>query len=393
MAVQEFSARVRHKRDTSANWTTNDPVLLDGEVIIVDTDDGAVRTKTGDGVKTYTKLPFDDEAVRGISIAIQESLDTHAADKSNPHEVTAAQIGAVPTSRTVNGKALTENITLAATDVGLGNVDNTSDANKPISTATQAALNLKAPLDSPALTGTPTVPTATESSDGRQIANKEFVLANAASIETPISIANGGTGQTSALNAALALGRGWGTCATAAATSAKVVTLSGFVRNVGAVVGVRFTYANTATSPTLNVNGTGATLIYDGSTGAIPVSGAMVAGTHFFQFSGTQWVLLNPASAKIATGSYTGTGTYGSSNPNSLTFPFTPKIVFLSQSTLLSSSDFFYGFGSAILLYASNTYGIYLTWSGSSVSWYSTYQAAIYQLNYSGYVYNWIAIG
>lgn len=33
-------------------------------------------------------------------------------------------------------------------DVGLGNVDNTSDANKPVSTATQTALDLKQPLDS-----------------------------------------------------------------------------------------------------------------------------------------------------------------------------------------------------------------------------------------------------
>jgi hypothetical protein len=38
--------------------------------------------------------------------------------------------------------------------VGLGNVDNTSDANKPISSATQTALNLKANLNSPTFTGT-----------------------------------------------------------------------------------------------------------------------------------------------------------------------------------------------------------------------------------------------
>jgi hypothetical protein len=38
--------------------------------------------------------------------------------------------------------------------VGLGNVDNTSDANKPVSTATQTALNLKANLASPTFTGT-----------------------------------------------------------------------------------------------------------------------------------------------------------------------------------------------------------------------------------------------
>lgn len=50
--------------------------------------------------------------------AIQTNLETHINNKSNPHEVTKDQ-------------------------VGLGNVDNTSDANKPISNATQTALNGK----------------------------------------------------------------------------------------------------------------------------------------------------------------------------------------------------------------------------------------------------------
>ena len=38
-------------------------------------------------------------------------------------------------------------VVLTKSDVGLGNVDNTSDANKPVSTATQTALNAKQPLD------------------------------------------------------------------------------------------------------------------------------------------------------------------------------------------------------------------------------------------------------
>lgn len=44
---------------------------------------------------------------------------------------------------TVNGHALSANVSVTKSDVGLGNVDNTSDLNKPISTATQTALNLK----------------------------------------------------------------------------------------------------------------------------------------------------------------------------------------------------------------------------------------------------------
>lgn len=43
---------------------------------------------------------------------------------------------------------------ITKSDIGLGNVDNTSDANKPISSATQIALNAKAPIASPAFTGT-----------------------------------------------------------------------------------------------------------------------------------------------------------------------------------------------------------------------------------------------
>ncbi|MCI4436703.1 MAG: hypothetical protein JHC33_07855 [Ignisphaera sp.] len=45
-------------------------------------------------------------------------------------------------------------VTLVKADVGLGSVDNTSDLSKPISTATQTALDLKAPLASPTFTGT-----------------------------------------------------------------------------------------------------------------------------------------------------------------------------------------------------------------------------------------------
>lgn len=64
-----------------------------------------------DGLKDQAGITSDIDAV-------QTNLETHINNKSNPHEVNKAQ-------------------------VGLGNVDNTSDANKPISNATQTALNGK----------------------------------------------------------------------------------------------------------------------------------------------------------------------------------------------------------------------------------------------------------
>jgi hypothetical protein len=88
-------------------------------------------------------------------------------------------------------------VTLVKADVGLGNADNTADTAKPVSAATQTALNAKAnsvhshaiadvislqtsldgkaPLASPALTGTPTAPSAAAYSGSTQIATTAHV--------------------------------------------------------------------------------------------------------------------------------------------------------------------------------------------------------------------------
>jgi hypothetical protein len=67
-------------------------------------------------------------------------------------------------------------------DVGLGNVDNTSDAAKPVSTAQQTALDLKADLASPTLTGTPAAPTAAPGTNTTQISTTAFVQAAIAAL-------------------------------------------------------------------------------------------------------------------------------------------------------------------------------------------------------------------
>jgi hypothetical protein len=54
-------------------------------------------------------------------------------------DLIATVAGKVDNTTTVNGHALTSNVTVTKGDVGLGNCDNTSDANKPVSTAQAAA--------------------------------------------------------------------------------------------------------------------------------------------------------------------------------------------------------------------------------------------------------------
>ena len=50
---------IQQRRDTVENWTTKNPILLDGEQITVIFDDGRTRHKTGYGGKRYNELPLD----------------------------------------------------------------------------------------------------------------------------------------------------------------------------------------------------------------------------------------------------------------------------------------------------------------------------------------------
>ena len=59
-----FNTRIKHKRDSEANWSMNNPILLNGECIIVDMNDGSTRIKIGDGANGYSSLPFIDDDLR-----------------------------------------------------------------------------------------------------------------------------------------------------------------------------------------------------------------------------------------------------------------------------------------------------------------------------------------
>jgi hypothetical protein len=85
--------------------------------------------KTDGADASWANLPIATDSVLGV-----------VKQGSN---ITIANDGTISSPiASVSGK--TGVVTLDKSDVGLDNVDNTSDANKPISTATQAALDLKA---------------------------------------------------------------------------------------------------------------------------------------------------------------------------------------------------------------------------------------------------------
>ena len=134
-----MAKRVQLRRGTTAQHTVFTGAV--GEVTI-DTDKDALVVH--DGVQAG-----------GFPAARESVVTAHTGNTSNPHNVTKTQ-------------------------VGLGNVDNTSDANKPVSTATQTALNLKANLASPTFTGIPEAPTASVGTNSTQVATTAFVNAEIA---------------------------------------------------------------------------------------------------------------------------------------------------------------------------------------------------------------------
>ena len=115
------------------------------------------------------------------------------------------------------------------------------------------------------------------------------------------------------------------------------------------------------------------------------------------------------AAPKIVTGSYVGTGKYGSSNPNSLTFDFEPKFIMISS---IERNEYFSIFPCFSLPenYPSNVgYGWSGLWNGTltamddnyaklvdnTLSWYykGSSSASIRQLNSSDTTYTYLAIG
>lgn len=103
--------------------------------------------------------------------------------------------------------------------------------------------------------------------------------------------------------------------------------------------------------------------------------------------------------ARVQVVSYVGTGTYGSSNPNSLTFDFVPKAVFV-VGTQYSDGDgiaimpmiYGYGFSNRSLNDVNANYCI-VTWNKKNVTWYAFSSNAVSQSNSQGGKYFAVAIG
>ena len=112
---------------------------------------------------------FDIDSTVATKSYADTAVSDHNSDTTNVHGITdtadlatksyadTAEADAITAAGTAaDTKIATAVAALTKSSVGLANVDNTSDANKPVSTATQTALDLKANKAAPTFTGTVT---------------------------------------------------------------------------------------------------------------------------------------------------------------------------------------------------------------------------------------------
>lgn len=132
-AEKNITSRIQQKHDTAANWANATTFIpKKGEIVIYDAEYNtsgvqtqAVRFKIGDGSRTINNLPFAlidyDNRITSLENTV-EGLGT-AAQKDVGFFATAAQgtkaDNAVPNTRKVNNKALSSDITLYPSDVGV----------------------------------------------------------------------------------------------------------------------------------------------------------------------------------------------------------------------------------------------------------------------------------
>ena len=103
---------------------------------------------------------------------------------------------------------------------------------------------------------------------------------------------------------------------------------------------------------------------------------------------------LNIPGAQIAAGSYTGTGQYGTGNPNALTLGFAPKLVIITCRAEESYGGFGWVFGTPkgkTAVIGNTLYKANITWRSDGLSWYADGDSQ--QLNQSGLLYDYIALG
>jgi hypothetical protein len=164
-----IQARVTNVSDTEIGY-------LDGVTSAIQTQ---LDAKLASSTASSTYAPLAEPTFTGTVSGITKSMVglgnvDNTTDAGKP--VSTAQQTALDLKANLSGPTFTGTVSgITKSMVGLGNVDNTTDAGKPVSTAQQTALDLKANLAGPTFTGTVAAPTASVGDDSTKVATTAYV--------------------------------------------------------------------------------------------------------------------------------------------------------------------------------------------------------------------------
>ena len=190
--------RIKLRRDIASDWTSLNPTLLAGEIGIDTTNN---KIKIGTGSATWTALPYatlTPTEINSLITGLQGQIDALSTNLNNTLDdyvpigdvaqadgvASLDSSGKVPDTQISTSIARTTDVSTA-----ISNLVDSSPATLNTLNELAAALNddanfagtvttslgTKAPLASPALTGTPTAPTPAAGDSTTKIATTEYV--------------------------------------------------------------------------------------------------------------------------------------------------------------------------------------------------------------------------
>lgn len=126
---------------------------------------------------------LDQGLVATVTAAAATAVAASVVSVNAAANATAITAGALQKTNNLSDLG---SIATAKANLALDQVNNTSDANKPVSTATQTALNLKANIASPTFTGVPAAPTPATADNSTTIPTTAYVQLQFQNAQTPV---------------------------------------------------------------------------------------------------------------------------------------------------------------------------------------------------------------
>ena len=198
----------------------------------------------------------------------------NTADTAKP--VSTAQQTALDLKANLASPTFTGTVAgITATMVGLGNVDNTTDANKSVSTATQTALDLKAPLASPTFTGTAVADNLSVSGNLTVSGTTTSINTETLTVDDNIVVLNNNVTEAPTENAGIEIERG---------SSTNVVLRWNETDDAWELTNDGSTYSAIATASSVS---TATALTVDNLTDVVITA---AADKDFLMYNGTNWV-------------------------------------------------------------------------------------------------------